>query len=184
MEILDLCDEKGMPTGETADRSVVHEKGLRHRTAHVWIIRSVNGRVQVLLQKRSMDKESYPGQYDTSSAGHIPAGQQPAESAVREMQEELGIRADVSDLEYAGQFRMEYEKVFHDRPFHDNEVANVYVYRRPVNREDLVLQKEEVDDADWFDYEETVQKIKERDPRFCVPPAGLKVLGDYLKKQK
>ena len=83
-----------MPTGEVVERSVAHSKGILHRTAHVWIIRKVEGRWQVLLQKRSENKDSYPGMFDTSSAGHIPAGVEPPESALRELSEELGIFAD------------------------------------------------------------------------------------------
>ena len=47
--------------------------------------------VEILMQKRSLNKDSYPGMYDTSSAGHIPAGCEPLESALRELQEELGL---------------------------------------------------------------------------------------------
>ena len=34
MEIFDIVDEKGIPTGETIERTQAHEKGVRHRTAH------------------------------------------------------------------------------------------------------------------------------------------------------
>ena len=81
MEYFDICDERGVPTGETVERSVAHRDGILHRTAHVWIVRMHEGRCQVLLQKRSAEKDSYPGMYDTSSAGHIPAGKEPRESA-------------------------------------------------------------------------------------------------------
>ena len=74
MEILDVVDERGVPTGEKVERSAAHEKGIRHRTSHVWIVRYKERRLQVLLQKRSENKDSYPGCYDISSAGHIPAG--------------------------------------------------------------------------------------------------------------
>ena len=37
MELLDIVDEKGNPTGETVPREVAHREGIRHRTAHVWI---------------------------------------------------------------------------------------------------------------------------------------------------
>ena len=77
MEIFDICDEKGLPTGDMVSREEAHARGIRHRTAHVWIVREVQGRYQVLLQRRSMNKDSFPGQLDTSSAGHIPAGQEP-----------------------------------------------------------------------------------------------------------
>ena len=71
MEMLDIIDEKGNPTGEIIDRSIAHLNGIRHRTAHVWILRKKNNRIQVLLQKRSVHKDSYPDCYDISSAGHI-----------------------------------------------------------------------------------------------------------------
>ena len=74
MEILDVVDETGAPTGETVERAEAHREGVRHRTSHVWIARNRNGRIQLLLQKRCMQKDSFPGCYDISSAGHIPAG--------------------------------------------------------------------------------------------------------------
>lgn len=73
-EMLDIVDENGVPTGQSVPRTTAHAEGLRHRTSHVWIVRRKNGRVQVLLQMRCAAKDSYPGCYDISSAGHIPAG--------------------------------------------------------------------------------------------------------------
>ena len=73
-EFLDLVDENGNPTGEREDRAIIHATGLRHRTAHLWLMRERCGQVEILLQKRSADKDSYPNCYDISSAGHIPAG--------------------------------------------------------------------------------------------------------------
>ena len=58
MELLDIVDEKGNPTGETVPREVAHREGIRHRTAHVWIFRRRGGVVQILLQKRSDNKDS------------------------------------------------------------------------------------------------------------------------------
>ena len=39
MELLDVVDENGIPTGETVERSIAHAKGIRHRTSHVWLLR-------------------------------------------------------------------------------------------------------------------------------------------------
>ncbi len=38
-ELLDIVDENGKPTGETVERKTAHSEGIRHRTAHVWIVR-------------------------------------------------------------------------------------------------------------------------------------------------
>ena len=132
MEYLDIVDEKGFPTGEVISRDIAHRDGILHRTAHVWVVRKSSSGYDILLQKRSEDKESFPGLYDTSSAGHIPSGVKPLPSALRELQEELGIIAEPDQLHYAGTFRIQYEEEFHGQMFRDNEVTRVYVYEEPV----------------------------------------------------
>ena len=101
MEIFDITDDNGVPTGKTISRNEAHEKGIPHRTAHIWIARKKGDSYQVLLQKRSEEKESFPGMYDTSSAGHIQAGDDPLESAQRELHEELGIKAKPAGVVHA-----------------------------------------------------------------------------------
>ena len=184
MEYLDICNEEGLPTGETVSREKAHREGILHRTAHVWIVRKTETGHDILLQKRSMVKDSFPGLYDTSSAGHIPAGEEPVPSALREMQEELGITAQAQDLSFAGTFRIRYEMEFHGKPFRDNEVTRVYVYRRPVSVGTLTLQPGEVDEVRWFDLEEVYEEIRTCRDRFCVPSEGLKILRDYLAAEE
>ena len=180
MEYFDVCDERGEPTGAIVSRAEAHREGIRHRTAHVWVVRRVGGRWQVLLQKRSDNKDSFPGKYDTSSAGHIPAGDAPLESALRELAEELGIHAKPEQLHYAGTFDIRYEKVFHGRLFRDNELSHVYVYREPVDADSLTLQREEVSRVDWFDLETTWAELPTRRDIYCVPTPGMAVLREYL----
>ncbi len=182
MEIFDVCDENGRPTGETVERGIAHREGVLHRTAHIWIIREREGHVQVLLQKRSRNKDSFPGLYDTSSAGHVPAGCEVLPSALRELEEELSIRAEEGDLEYAGRFRIRYERCFHGALFRDNEIAWVYVCRRPVETERLCLQREEVEEVRWFDAEAVAEEIRTSRERFCVPSASLRLLLRYLQE--
>jgi isopentenyldiphosphate isomerase len=181
MEFFDVCDGRGEPTGAVVSRDAAHREGIRHRTAHVWVVRRVDGRWQVLLQKRSENKDSFPGKYDTSSAGHIPAGDAPLESALRELSEELGIRAKPEQLRYAGHFDIRYEKEFHGRLFRDDEFSHVYVYREPVDAESLTLQREEVSRVDWFDLERTWTELPTRRDVFCVPTQGMAVLREYLR---
>ena len=72
MEMIDLRDRDGKRTGEVKERTLVHRDGDLHGTAHVWLVRyrADRGSADVLLQKRSADKDSFPGYYDISSAGH------------------------------------------------------------------------------------------------------------------
>lgn len=184
MEYLDIVDEDGRPTGRTVSRREAHDRGILHRTAHVWVVGKERGRFRILLQKRSEEKESFPGMFDTSSAGHIPAGAEPLPSALRELSEELGITASPDLLDFAGTFRSRYEKVFHGRPFRDNEATSVYVYKGPVDAGSLKLQESEVSQVRWFDLDEVWDEIQRGDrSRFCVPAAGLQVLRGYLGLQ-
>ncbi len=183
MEYFDICDSSGRPTGEMISREEAHEKGVPHRTAHVWIVRSSQNGPEILLQKRSSNKDSFPGLYDTSSAGHIPAGSEPLPSALRELEEELGITATPEQLTFIGFFRIRFEKVFHDKLFCDNEFANVYVYQEPVDITKLTLQESEVEEVRWFLLEEVYQEIQTCHDRFCVTEEGLVLLRDYLQAQ-
>ena len=45
MEILDICDELGNPTGKTVEREIAHQQGILHRTAHVWILRKKENKI-------------------------------------------------------------------------------------------------------------------------------------------
>ncbi len=180
MEWFDVCDEKGMPTGEVVERTEAHAKGICHRTAHIWVIRQVEGVYQVLLQKRSSTKDSFPGRWDTSSAGHIQAGDEPLVSAQRELEEELGIHAEGSDLKPIGTFYINYQKEFYGKIFHDNEVAFVFIYDEDVDITKLTLQEEEVEAVDWFPFEKVMQGILEHDKTYCVPKEGLELLGQHL----
>ena len=180
MEYFDIVDENGIPTGKTVSRDTAHSEGILHRTAHVWVEKPSDYGFSILLQKRSMEKDSFPGQYDTSSAGHIPAGEESLSSALRELKEELGIEAKPEQLHYAGTFRIKYEKEFHGKLFRDNEVATVYVYEEPVEIDSLTLQKSEVSEVRWFDLDEVWNEIKTDRSRFCMPTGGLEVLKNYL----
>ena len=180
MELFDVIDSKGNPTGQIVSREKAHAEGIMHRTAHIWIIREMDGRVQILLQKRSQNKDSFPGKFDTSSAGHIQAGDEPLESALRELKEELGISAAPEQLYFAGTFPISFVKEFYGKVFRDEEVAFVYIYKEPVNTEELILQKEEVETVQWFDLEEVCEECEKHRDIFCVPVEGLKLVQRYL----
>lgn len=183
MEYFDVVDCQGMPTGKVIERTVAHRDGIRHRTVHIWVIRKRENKIEVLLQKRCKSKDSFPGRLDTSSAGHIQAGDEPLPSAVRELGEELGISVTEQELCFAGTFDIRFEKKFHSKIFKDNEIAFVYVLNRDIDICDLTLQAEEVEDAVWMSLETVYSACKSHDKAFCVPIKGLDILKDYIKTE-
>jgi isopentenyldiphosphate isomerase len=95
MEYIDVLTEEGKPIGQSVPRSEVHAKGLWHQAVHVWII---NSKGEILIQKRSAIKESSPGLWDISAAGHMSAGESVLEAVHKEISEELGIKISSDDL--------------------------------------------------------------------------------------
>ena len=153
---------------------------FRRRTAHIWIVRNTDNGCEVLLQQRSYNKDSFPGRYDTSSAGHIRAGDEPLDSALRELGEKLGIKAEPAALTYIGKFPIQYEKEFFGKPFRDCEVAFVYLYTEPVDINALTLQADEVESVKWFAIDEVYKACVNHSPEFCVPVDGLNLVRRYM----
>ena len=69
-EIFDVVDEHDRVTGQTS-RFTVHGQNLRHRAVHIFVF---NASGDLFLQKRSRWKDKHPGQWDSSAAGHVNAG--------------------------------------------------------------------------------------------------------------
>ena len=181
MEILDVVDEYGNPTGETVEREKAHEKGIMHRTSHVWLLRKKQGKVQILLQKRCETKESFPGCYDISSAGHIPAGMDFVESAIKELQEELGISASGDELIFCGDRTVIWNDFFCGKPFHDRQYSRVFILWRDIDEEKMILQKEEIDSVLWMDLNECISAIEHNQIRHCIYPGELKMVKDAVE---
>ena len=182
MELLDIVDEQGIPTGKTIERTLAHEQGILHRTSHVWIMREKKGRIQVLLQKRSEEKDSYPGCYDISSAGHIPAGVDFLPSAIRELEEELGLSVPQEVLVYCGQRRFQFQQIFHGKPFHDNQVSNIYLLWLDKEPEEFLLQKEEVSAVRWFDFQDCMQQVEKNTIPHCIFMEELNMLVKAIRE--
>ena len=180
-QLLDLLDENGEPSGQVRERTLVHLNGDWHRTSHVWVVRRRrDGGHDLLLQKRSREKDSFGGCYDISSAGHIPAGQDYLESALRELKEELGIAAEPEDLRLVGVHDGRYEGEFHGRIFKNHEKSHVFAYEKPVEIEKLKLQKEEVESVKWMRIEDVLAAVKAHDPGYCLFEDEIEMLSEVL----
>ena len=87
-ELFDVVDENDQVLRQET-REVVHAEKLLHRAVHVFIF---NKRKELLLQKRSRLKDVHPGDWDSSVAGHVDAGEGYEVTAIREMEEEAGVK--------------------------------------------------------------------------------------------
>jgi len=179
-EMLDIVDENGVPTGQSVPRTTAHAEGLRHRTSHVWIVRRKNGRVQVLLQMRCAAKDSYPGCYDISSAGHIPAGAEFVGSAPRGRREGGGGGAPPPPPPPPRRPRRRFEAEFHGKPFKDNQVSKVFCLWLDREAEDFAVQKSEIDYVKWFDLDEAVAAVEQGTIPNCIFPEELGMVKKFV----
>lgn len=181
MEYLDIVDELGNPTGEIVERTIAHEKGIRHRTSHVWLLRKKDDKIEILIQKRSPDKDSYPNCYDISSAGHILAGTTYEDSAVRELKEELGIDIQKEKLHQIGVTYSDTQNIFHGKNFHNVQVSRVYALWYDG---EFVLQEEELSSVKWIDLDLCIESVKSNAFLHCIKLSELQMIKDYLEKDK
>lgn len=176
-EKFDVLDNKGVHTGTSVARSIVHRDGLWHRSTHIWILS--RARASVLLQKRSLQKDTFPGRWDVSAAGHISAGDQSAVTAARELEEELGIGSGSEDaLDFKFTAQVEATGEAGGVGFVDREFQDVYLFRSAtdVEESDVSVQEEEVEEVRYWSLQEYKTALLEKDPRFV--PRG----PDYMDK--
>ena len=165
-EQIDVLNPDGTPAGFARGRTEVHEKGLWHRTVHIWAFDQTG---RILFQLRARVKENNPGLLDTSCAGHISAGDTSRNAAVRELREELGVTKRPEDLEYL--FESGHESVLNGGAYLDNEYYDVYrIFLTDEEAASLVPQPGEVDDFVWMTREEFFAKHKLNPEKFVDHP--------------
>jgi isopentenyldiphosphate isomerase len=143
-ELIEVYNSRNEPTGEIVPRSEVHQKGLWHRTMHCWVIyRSKRGKIcdYVVFQRRSAWKDSDPNKFDTTAAGHYTADKPIAEQKFKEIEEELGLQVNETDLNFVG-VRINVED-FEDL-FFNHEFQDVYFWVNDTPLQQYKLQTEEV----------------------------------------
>jgi 8-oxo-dGTP pyrophosphatase MutT (NUDIX family) len=86
-ELVALYDDAGRPVG-TADRTRVRAEVLRHGATGI-VVRDSQGAIYV--HRRTDTRDVFPGMYDMCAGGVIQGGEDPVESAEREVAEELGV---------------------------------------------------------------------------------------------
>jgi len=145
-EILEVVDSEDHVIG-TERRGLIHARGLMHRSAQVLLFNSAG---ELFLQKRSMYKDEFPGLWDSSAAGHLEPGESYHQCALRELQEELGIR-----------HRGELTELFKVRASRETGYEHCTVFRC-MSDCPVTLQAEEVDEGKWLNPVEMDQWVRNR----------------------
>lgn len=130
----------------------VWAKGIRHRIVRVYVL---NSEGKMLIARRALHLSSLPGRWNESAAGHVDEGEEYLQAAIRETEEELGIKNAV--VEEVSRFKSEET----DEPDKKkNRYTMVYVLHYDG---DINPSADEVAETKWLDPKELSEWI-ERSP--------------------
>jgi isopentenyl-diphosphate delta-isomerase len=162
-ELVDILDESGAHTGKSCLKSEAHLKGLFHPTAHIWFYTSDG---KILFQKRGKDKKTFPLLWDVSVAGHIGAGEDIIEAAIREIEEEINLQISLSDLDKIGVFKSIQK---HSETLLDKEFHHTFLCKLKVPLSALSKQQSEVEDLALFQLVDFKSKLNSGELEGFVP---------------
>ncbi|MDD2376467.1 MAG: NUDIX domain-containing protein [Clostridia bacterium] len=170
MEYIDIVDENNIATGEVEEKKQVHTNGKYHRTVHVWII---NDKKELLLQKRSATKENHPNYWDISCAGHISTGETAINGAIRELQEELGIKVSEEKFEYL-------ETLKSIKNTKNREFAYVYLIEINIDINKYIFEDNEVSEVKYVYYKKLEKLVSSKQKDLLMHDEEYSILFKYL----
>ena len=159
-ELIAWVDEQDNLLGALV-RADLRERGLIGRGTYIMLFNSAG---ELCVHRRTLSKAIYPGYWDVAAGGMVSADESYAESAARELHEELGVSG--------------VELVAHDHFFFEDTGNRLWcsafsaVWDGP-----LILQPEEVLEARFIPVEQVLREIEEKP--YC--PDSLAALRRYLR---
>lgn len=149
-EDVDVLDENGNLTGKTMTLTGTNLAGEWHAGVHIALYTRDR---RVLLQQRSKTIMFYPGQWELGVGGVVAAGERIADSALREVREEVGVTP--RNLQPVTRW-----KYNHHVPSYGMHVkVFLYAYIAEIDPAELHLQQSEVQDVRLLPLSEVHQAL-------------------------
>lgn len=159
VELLDVLDDQGRPTGQTKTKAEILRGGDWRRVVHIWV---VDDRDRLLIQQRAAGRGIFDNLWDVSVGGGVQAGEPSVEAARRELREELGLDLPISRFQLLGTWKIQPKPVASKgvmKDFSDTFLVRV----ASIDRSTLNLQPDEVQATDLMDLSELYERIQDPD---------------------
>lgn len=140
-------------------RSEAHKKNIMHRTISILIY---NSKGQLILQKRSKNKDTYPGFYTNGAGGHVAKGESYEQTALRELREELNLDIKPTLI----------KKMIVDDPIHKT-MTSVY---KIIYDGEFKINLQEIERIDKFDLNDLAAKTDQIANNALIILRDLKIL--------
>jgi isopentenyldiphosphate isomerase len=157
-ELVTIVDERNKVVG-AVPRQEMRAGRLLHRATYVLVF---NSRGELYLQKRTASKDIFPSCYDVAAGGVVLSGESYEDGALRELEEELGIKG------------VPLTRLF-DFSYQDKDVRVWGAAYSCVYDGEMVLQEEEIESGAFLPMDEVFRRA-ESEP---FTPDGLYVLRRY-----
>jgi isopentenyl-diphosphate delta-isomerase len=139
MDLLEIFDAQNQPLGFTKPKKQAHRDGDWHRTSEIVVLNESN---EVLLSLRHPDKAVLPNFWDVCVGGHVDPGETYEQCAIREVEEEIGVRPKTGELKFLGMVAV--EVIDEAVSLIDREHAAVYAFQTNCTLDQFVMQFDEV----------------------------------------
>ena len=174
-ELLDVVDPAtGLVVESGVARDRIHAEGLWHRTVHIYVMRQGPDGLEVLVHLRSPKRKQYPNTLDPAMGGHVKTGKSPEETALDELEQEVGLSVRGSELIPCGEVKK-------DDPVHapnDREINNIFIYwTKPEDQMDY--DEEEIAGTEWVSLD-ALQELHKKEPT-AWRPSEAELANDVAK---
>lgn len=148
-ELIEVLDENGLKTGAIKKKSDIKKDGDFHQAISVIVL---NKNKEVLIHKRSSTKKIYPNLWSIFIRGHVTAYETTIDACLRELNEEIGIKANQEDLIYLYSRKEEdNNKEYINNLFYEN-----YLLKTDINE---IIYNEEISETKFIKIDDLKEQI-------------------------
>ncbi len=164
-ESLTFYNEQNEPIG-IVNREEGINRGLLLEGVQLWIINPETN--QVLMQRRSRNKQNNPNKIDVSVSAHVDPDETATQAMLREAREEIGLTD--SEYLYNNMQKFAENKInLADYGRQGRYIMHFYLAFLNNPLESYTKQDSEVEELFFMDYEEVKRRVRSDDPEMLMP---------------